>query len=118
KLSGALSHASSVTDELLALAPKVSVATVAHPPNLPVHRSPLPDGPPWRLLFLGHLRPYKGLDVALGAMRHLVDAGLDVRLDVAGNPWRPPEEWRERAEALGVSDHVHFRFGYVPDEEI
>jgi len=118
KLAGALSHARSVTDAVNELAGPIPVATIPHPPNLPVQRTPLPPGPPWRLLFLGHLRPYKGLDVALGALRRLVDDGHDVRLHVAGNPWRPPEEWRERAEALGVTDHVHFRFGYVPDEEI
>src|SRR5690606_41288232 len=109
-LAGALSPARSVTDAVNELAGPIPVAPIPPPPNLPVQRTPLPPGPPWRLLFLGHLRPYKGLDVALGALRRLVDDGHDVRLHVAGNPWRPPEEWRERAEALGVTDHVHFRF--------
>lgn len=117
-LAGALSHATSVTDELEALAPRLRVATVPHPPNLRVTRRPLPPGPPWRLLFLGHLRPYKGLDVALEALRHLADAGFDARLTVAGNPWRPPDEWRAQVTRLGIDRLVRFRFGYVPDGEI
>jgi glycosyltransferase involved in cell wall biosynthesis len=116
--SGALSHASSVTAELAELAPGLPVATAAHPPNLPLTRAPLPQGPPWHLLFLGHLRPYKGLDVALHAVRRLVHDGFEVTLTVAGNPWRPPDEWRSLVVDLGIEDHVRFRFGYVPDEEI
>jgi glycosyltransferase involved in cell wall biosynthesis len=117
-LSGALTHASSVSDQLAGLAPGLPVAVTPHPPNLPVARTELPSGPPWRLLFLGHLRPYKGLDVALGAMRHLADRGVDVTLTVAGNPWRPPEEWRAHVASLGIDRLVRFRFGYVPDEEM
>jgi glycosyltransferase involved in cell wall biosynthesis len=117
-LAGAVCHASSIRERLDELAPGVPVETVAHPPNLPIHPRPLPGGPPWKLLFLGHLRPYKGLDVALGALRQLVDGDLDVSLTVAGNPWRSPDEWRADVAALGITDHVHFRFGYVPDDEM
>ena len=116
--AGALAHATSVREQLGALAPAVPVEVVPHPPNLTVHHTPLPPGPPWRLLFLGHLRPYKGLDVALGAMRHLADEGVDVQLTVAGNPWRPPEQWRQAAADLGIDKLVRFRFGYVPDQEM
>jgi glycosyltransferase involved in cell wall biosynthesis len=116
--AGALVHAGAVADEVVELAPHVPVAVAPHPPNLTITRSPLPAGPPWKLLFLGHLRPYKGLDIALGAVRHLADAGVDATLTVAGNPWRPPDEWRASVRSLGVDHLVRFRFGYVPDPEM
>jgi glycosyltransferase involved in cell wall biosynthesis len=64
-------------------------------------------------LFFGHVRPFKGLDVALRAWRLL---HTDVTLVVAGEAWWKGEEtYRQLAKGL---DNVRFDFRYIPDAEI
>jgi glycosyltransferase involved in cell wall biosynthesis len=64
-------------------------------------------------LFFGHVRPFKGLDVALRAWRLLKS---EVTLVVAGEAWWKGEgEYRELAQGL---DNVRFDFRFIPDSEI
>jgi glycosyltransferase involved in cell wall biosynthesis len=64
-------------------------------------------------LFFGHVRPFKGLDVALRAWRLLQS---EVTLVVAGEAWwKGEEEYRALAEGL---DNVRLEFRYIPDAEI
>ncbi len=64
-------------------------------------------------LFFGHVRPFKGLDIALRAWRLLKS---DVTLVVAGEAWWKGEaEYRELAEGL---KNVRFDFRFIPDAEI
>ena len=64
-------------------------------------------------LFFGHVRPFKGLDLALRAWRELA---TDVTLVVAGEAWWKGEaEYRALAEGL---TNVRFDFRYIPDAEI
>lgn len=64
-------------------------------------------------LFFGHVRPFKGLDIALRAWRLLT---VDVTLLVAGDVW-----WKRakqyRALAQGLSN-VRLELRFVPDAEI
>ncbi|MBV8544962.1 MAG: glycosyltransferase [Acidobacteria bacterium] len=65
-------------------------------------------------LFFGHVRPFKGLDIALRAWRELK---TDVLLVVAGEAWwEKADEYRQLAEF--VEDHVRFDFRFIPDSEI
>jgi glycosyltransferase involved in cell wall biosynthesis len=64
-------------------------------------------------LFFGHVRPFKGLDIALRAWREVKS---DVLLLVAGEAWWEGErEYRELAKGLG---NVRFEFRFIPDAEI
>ena len=64
-------------------------------------------------LFFGHVRPFKGLDIALRAWRLLK---TDVTLVVAGEAWfKSEDEYRELARGLGS---VRFDFRFIPDAEI
>jgi glycosyltransferase involved in cell wall biosynthesis len=64
-------------------------------------------------LFFGHVRPFKGLDIALSAWRTLKS---DVTLVVAGEAWwKGEEEYRALAAGLG---NVKFDFRFIPDAEI
>jgi glycosyltransferase involved in cell wall biosynthesis len=64
-------------------------------------------------LFFGHVRPFKGLDIALRAWRKLKS---DVTLLVAGEAWWKGEaEYRELARGL---ENVLFDFRFIPDDEI
>jgi glycosyltransferase involved in cell wall biosynthesis len=113
---GAIVHAELARAELHALAPNLRARVVAMPPLLRVHPSPLPPSPPFRLLYVGIVRPYKGLDVALSTMRVLRERGRDVRLTIAGEFWEPVQEWRARIAREGIADVVDVRAGYVPDD--
>ncbi len=64
-------------------------------------------------LFFGHVRPFKGLDIALRAWRLLQ---TEVTLVVAGEAWWKGEaEYRELAKGL---DNVLLDFRFIPDSEI
>ena len=64
-------------------------------------------------LFFGHVRPFKGLDIALRAWRQLQ---TNVTLVVAGEAWWKGEaEYRALAEGL---PNIRFDFRFIPDAEI
>lgn len=64
-------------------------------------------------LFFGHVRPFKGLDIALRAWRELREPAT---LLVAGEAWwKSEEEYREQARGL---DNVRLEFRFIPDAEI
>jgi glycosyltransferase involved in cell wall biosynthesis len=64
-------------------------------------------------LFFGHVRPYKGLDLALRAWR---EVRTQATLLVAGEVWWKNEE-EYRALAAGL-ERVRLEFRFVPDSEI
>lgn len=87
------------------------------PPHLP-DTSPLPDAGTvhHRLLFLGIVRPYKGVDVLL---RALAAGPADVELTVAGEFWgRTSDELHHLVGTLGLCERVDLREGYVPSPEL
>ncbi len=71
---------------------------------------PNPDQEPSErlsLLFVGHLEPWKGVDVALHALKVLLDRGAGARLGVLGaGPLAEPS--RALADRLGLEDRVVF----------
>jgi glycosyltransferase involved in cell wall biosynthesis len=64
-------------------------------------------------LFFGHIRPFKGLDIALRAWWEL---NTDVLLLVAGEAWWESAEEYESL-ARGITS-VRFDFRFIPDSEI
>lgn len=67
---------------------------------------------PVELLFVGRLNPRKGPDVAIRAVKHLLDSGVDARLTMVGSVFPGYEWYAEELEALvaqlGVAEHVRF----------
>ncbi|HKR63116.1 MAG TPA: glycosyltransferase, partial [Thermoanaerobaculia bacterium] len=64
-------------------------------------------------LFFGHVRPFKGLDVALRAWPLLKSS---VTLLVAGEAWwKSEDEYRALAKS---ADNIRFDFRFIPDAEI
>lgn len=64
-------------------------------------------------LFFGHVRPFKGLDIALRAWPELKS---DVTLVVAGEAWwKSEDDYRRLAKGL---DNIRFDFRFIPDAEI
>ena len=103
--------------EQAALAGKMTgrpIRVAGLPPHLPARRADEGDRPAKRydrLLFFGIVRPYKGLDVLL---RALAAGPPETSLTVAGEFWGGLDETRRLVRALGLTDRVELRPGYVP----
>ncbi len=74
-------------------------------------RDDIPKAREFTLLFVGQLRPYKGVDVLLKAMRRLPG----VTLNIVGKGYADAE-YRAMAERFGLTN-VHF-LGAVSDDEL
>ncbi len=61
-------------------------------------------------LFFGHIRPFKGLDIALAAWPKL---NTDVVLLVAGEPW-----WNITKNERQTANNVLYHLRFIPDSEI
>jgi glycosyltransferase involved in cell wall biosynthesis len=85
----------------------VDARVIPHPvfPSDPERRD---DGR--TVLAFGVIRPYKGLDDAIEAVRRVGDA----RLLVAGDPLEPVEPYRDAARGI----EVEWRLGYLPQAEV
>ncbi len=71
------------------------------------------------VLFFGHVKPYKGLDVLMDAFPAVRDASRDVHLLVAGGVHPAGEAQAAHLDRLSESlGHITFRRGLVPDEEV
>ncbi|MCS7261171.1 MAG: glycosyltransferase, partial [Anaerolineae bacterium] len=74
--------------------------------------APKQDGDTLRLLFVGRLRYYKGLNTLLQALSRLPDVVLTI---IGDGPMRA--SWEILARSLQLNDRVHF-LGDVPDAEL
>ena len=73
---------------------------------------------PFRILFFGYIRRYKGLTVLLEALAQVRDHGCDFVLDVVGKPVEPWEPYQRLIDSFQLGDRVETRLGYVPVEEV
>lgn len=70
------------------------------------------------LLAFGNIRPYKGVDVLLKSLRKVLDAGHDVGLVIAGQPWGSFRPYEQIINDLDLRDHVDTRLTYQSDEDV
>jgi glycosyltransferase involved in cell wall biosynthesis len=69
-------------------------------------------------LFIGFVRPYKGVDVVLEAF-HQLPASVPWRFLVAGEAWGSTgDELVAQAHRLGLGSRVELRLGWVPEDEM
>lgn len=111
-------HASSLQDDLLDIGANTSTSLVPHPTNVVVDVTPLPPTPPVRLLYLGYVRDYKGLDVAIEAIAQLRSEGVDVTLTAVGEVWGESSSYTALVQRLELQPFVDLDFRYAPDEEL
>ena len=71
------------------------------------------------VLFFGHVRPYKGVDLLIQAFAQLPPAVLaSTRLVIAGKPGIDILELRELAQTLNVDHRITWELRFIPDGEI
>ena len=119
-------HAEAMASDLAAAHPGVPSAVFPHPrfdygelPPRADARAAL-DLPQDRrvALFMGLIRPYKGVDVLIDAAA-LLPPGNDWTVVVAGEPWGELGSVLEtRVRKLGLQDRVRLRLGWVAEEEV
>lgn len=115
----------------------LEVALAATHPGVPTASHPLPPSaigllPPKKeardtlglpdqrrvALFLGMIRPYKGVDLLLEAVAQQ-PADSDWLLVVAGEPWGDlGEALEEQMRRLGIEDRVRLRLGWFSEAEV
>ncbi|MEI8306344.1 MAG: glycosyltransferase [Chloroflexales bacterium] len=69
------------------------------------------------LLFFGFVRPYKGLEYLIQAMR-LIRERVNAHLLVVGEFWTAPEFYQRYADEFGVSEAMTIINRYVPNEDL
>jgi glycosyltransferase involved in cell wall biosynthesis len=82
--------------------------------NLPIFDEPvpLPEGPPWRIGYMGRLsKIHKNLDTLLQAFERVKREGLNVELHLFGDG-KDSRELEGIAERLGISNNVFFHGRY------
>lgn len=74
------------------------------------------------VLFLGRLRPYKGIEYLLAGFEQLVSAESDYRLIIAGAPNKGNEDYvgqiRETVSKKFTASQIILRAKFIPDEEM
>jgi len=111
-------HAESIAAEVRKLGIRRRCVVVPHPPDVDIVPAPPPPQPqPTKLLLLGHLRPYKGTDIALDAMKQLRERGETMTMTIAGQPWGDVD-WRAEISQRGLTDVVDLELRYVDDAEL
>lgn len=115
KVDRVVVHSTTIADELAELGVERPTLVTPHPPNLDLVPTPLPTLPPLRLLFLGFVRPYKGVDLAAEALSMV---GPEVYLTVAGEFWIDVDAFRRYIDSLGLTGRVTIIDAYLPEQEI
>jgi len=77
----------------------------------------VPEGRP-TLLFFGTIRPYKGLDILLRALKAVRKSHPEVQLVIAGMPWEPWARYEAIIEKESLGDHVHLALRHIPESEV
>jgi D-inositol-3-phosphate glycosyltransferase len=99
------------------------VTIIAHGNYLPfikqVPSSKIEKGEPFTLLFFGQIKEVKGLDLLLAAVGSLVRKQVNIRLIIAGKPWKSDKsQYISLIEELGISHVVNANFTFIPDNQI
>jgi len=119
QLDGAVVLSTEVGRQVDALVDQLPIRVSQHPPNIDLRPTPLPTSEALRLLFLGYLRHYKGLERLIDAMPLLQNGSRPVSLTIAGEAWGNVANTLDaqvRSRSLANLVTIHDR--YFADDEL
>jgi D-inositol-3-phosphate glycosyltransferase len=74
------------------------------------------------ILFLGRIRPYKGIEHLLAAFQQLVKGDATYRLIIAGEPKKGSEDYLDEIRGIVTRDfgqgEIILKFQFIPDEQM
>jgi len=74
------------------------------------------------ILFLGRIKPYKGIELLLAAFQLLAKKDPSYRLVIAGEPHKGSEAYLDEIRTIVASDfspeQVLLKFGFIPDDQM
>ena len=115
RAQGIVAHSAIVVSDLRRFGITVPASVVPLPSTIELRALPIPSSPPIRLLFLGFVRYYKGLDLLVRALDLLPD---EVTLTVAGEFWGTRTETERLVADLGLGRRVEIIDRYLADDEV
>lgn len=139
-VAGIVVHSSVSYEEVARILPRARIEALFLPPLL--DRSTLgtpsshdastpteePEHAQFRIVFFGHLRPYKGIETLLDAFARFRSSSPEAELVIAGSPIaaslspgrarRYVQSLEERAASLGLEKVVRFEPRYLSDDEL
>lgn len=115
RATGLVAHSSGIVEQLRSIGVDVPAKVVPHPSNLDLRPMKTPSGDPDKLLFLGFVRPYKGLDLLIQALARLPE---ETTLTVAGEFWMEQEQIESLIRTLALEDRVEIMNRYVSEDEL
>jgi len=80
-----------------------------------IQRIPEDQVNPFRLVYMGHLRPYQGVELAIDTVAHLVGEFPEITLDIVGGGELLPD-LQARVQRLNLSNRVRFH-GFIQSHE-
>jgi glycosyltransferase involved in cell wall biosynthesis len=112
-----LTHGTALADALSQLGLSAPIHIRPHPifEQYPDATGALPPRAPLELLYIGFVRPYKGVDIAIRGLA--ASRRRDVRLSIVGEFWEGRADTDALIEQLGLSDLVEVVDRYVSDGE-
>lgn len=66
------------------------------------------------ILFFGHIREYKGLDILLQSFSYVINDIPDAVLLIAGSPWEPWSKYEEIIKKNKLSKNVRLYLEFIP----
>jgi len=70
------------------------------------------------LLFFGFVRPYKGLDLLIKALRWVKEEYVNIKLIVAGEFYEDDKPYKKLAEQEGLTEDIIFFDRFINDDEV
>lgn len=115
--SAFITHSMVTRMRLLEVVPDGRVTVFPHPiyNQYPAARGKLARRAGTELLFYGFIRPYKGINVLIEAMRLL--ARDDVHLTIVGEFWKDEEKTKHTIREYGLQDKIDIIPHYVTEQE-
>jgi glycosyltransferase involved in cell wall biosynthesis len=70
------------------------------------------------ILFFGAIKPYKGVDILVGAGLAMAATRRDFRITIAGLPYESMESYQALIAKAGADDQFRFELKFLSDEEL